>query len=762
MTAQEKKKEFHRSFFNDFVGILSLTVGVLITLCLYSYSPADASFNSASSGPEIHNLIGMVGAYTADFLIMCFGVASYFVAGIFFITGYLILMRRKTAFKISEFFLLFIFLIMTAVLVQLKYQTLWLAGQSQLAGGIVGHYIGELLKTYLSKTGSYVVVISIGLMAFLWATKISLVELAKEVGKFLWLAFNKLRDVITDLQIKLQQWLEIRAARREKNRKLAKSSPPKINLKKTNPNLETSEKSGDDREPVIYRRENKNIKPSKEDQLSFNKLSGTYNLPPISLLHSEDQTSVAVDEEALRANSRLLEKKLLDFGVEGKVTEIHPGPVVTMYEYEPASGVKVNRIVNLEDDLSLAMGGRLVRIVAPLPNKPAVGIEIPNHVREVVYLKDIISETKFKRMDSKIALALGKDIEGVPYVADLQKMPHLLIAGATGAGKSVCMNSVILSILFKAKPSEVRFIFIDPKRLELSLYEGIPHLLLPVVTEPKKAALALRWAIIEMERRYRLLADVNVRDIASYNKKFEEAGLAGKEIPNFDPTSDMKPLVHSEKLPLIVILVDEFADLMMVAGREVEEAVTRLAQMARAAGIHLIIATQRPSVDVITGVIKANFPARISFKVTSRHDARTILDTIGSEQLLGMGDMLLLPPGLARLTRIHGAFVSEHEITRVVKMLKEQGKPDYHEEILNIPEKVSEMDAMDEEENEMYDRAVAIVSESRLASISMIQRRLRIGYNRAARLIERMEQQGVVGPSDGAKGRQVLVGDFEN
>jgi S-DNA-T family DNA segregation ATPase FtsK/SpoIIIE len=398
-----------------------------------------------------------------------------------------------------------------------------------------------------------------------------------------------------------------------------------------------------------------------------------------------------------------------------------------------------------------------VRIVAPLPGKPAVGIEVPNMERETVYFKEIVMDSNFQRAENKLSLAFGKNIEGLPVVADLTKMPHLLVAGATGSGKSVGLNSFILSLLLKNSPEEVRFIFIDPKMLELSIYADIPHLLLPVVTQPKKATLALAWGVKEMERRYRLLSDAQVRNIASYNKKFEAGELKNLKSEEVLEGADEAPIRHDEKLPYLVIIIDELADLMMVSGRELEEYITRLAQMARAAGIHMILATQRPSVDVITGVIKANFPSRVAFKVSSKHDSRTILDTIGAEHLLGNGDMLFIPPGLSKQIRVHGAFVSDQEVQRVVQHLKDQGKPVYNEEIMNMKVPSAGMEEEGGEADELYDQAVSIVTETRQASISMVQRRLRIGYNRAARLIEQMEADGIVSPPMGSKGREVLV-----
>jgi S-DNA-T family DNA segregation ATPase FtsK/SpoIIIE len=475
-------------------------------------------------------------------------------------------------------------------------------------------------------------------------------------------------------------------------------------------------------------------------------------------------------------NARLLEKKLKDFGVDGEVVEICPGPVVTMYEFAPGPGVKVSRIAGLSDDLSMALQALSIRIVAPIPGKGVVGIELPNREREMVSLREIFGSEEFHRGKFRLPLALGKDIAGAPLVTDLSRMPHLLVAGATGSGKSVSINTMILSLLYTATPRDVRIIMVDPKMLELSIYEGIPHLLLPVVTNPKKAALALRWAVEEMGRRYRLMSDKGVRSIDSYNKQLEreEKELEenrdmeiveldeADELPESDEAAIKEMLEQTEELehahlPYIVVIVDELADLMMVAGREIEESIARLAQMARAAGIHLILATQRPSVDVITGLIKANFPARISFQVSSKTDSRTILDCNGAESLLGAGDMLFLPPGTAKLRRSHGAFVSDTEVQRVVEFLKKQGKPVYEKSILEMKPAV-EGAGDDDELDERYDDAVALVAETRQASISMIQRRLRIGYNRAARIIEKMEQEGIVGPSDGSsKPREVFI-----
>ena len=536
----------------------------------------------------------------------------------------------------------------------------------------------------------------------------------------------------------------------------------------------------------------------------------TFVPPPIAILTGEPSQTVPLDREGLTATAEKLRQKLASFGIQGQVTQIRPGPVVTMFEFLPAPGVKVSRIASLSDDLAMAMEAMRVRIVAPIPGKGVVGIEVPNKTRETVVLRELVEQDAFQKSSSKLAMCLGKDIEGLPYVADLAKMPHLLIAGTTGSGKSVAVNAMLVSMLLRATPEEVRFLMVDPKMLELSVYEGIPHLLLPVVTDAKKAAMALRWAVEEMERRYQLLADCGVRNIGSYNKKVEKEGDRARKphrapretrvVDLSDPALDAHALTQAalngelerkepdnpavalmrenerkiaegnltlppepvseplKKLPYLVIVIDELADLMMVASREVETYIARLAQMARAAGIHLMVATQRPSTDVVTGVIKANFPARISFQVASRHDSATIINTPGAENLLGMGDMLILPPGTSTLTRVHGPYVDEKEIHAVVEHWRQQGAPVYDPNILKPRAEDGEGFPQDDEgPDELYDQALASLADMRFISISLLQRKLRVGYNRAARMIERMERDGIVGAADGAKPREVLI-----
>jgi S-DNA-T family DNA segregation ATPase FtsK/SpoIIIE len=489
---------------------------------------------------------------------------------------------------------------------------------------------------------------------------------------------------------------------------------------------------------------------------------GPYEAPDVAeIFQTPPENARKYDRESLIMNSRILEKKLADFGVMGRVVTVHPGPVITMYEFEPAPGVKVNRITNLSDDLALALRALSIRIIAPIPGKSVVGIEVPNAERETVYIRDLLEARSFRGAGSKLTLALGKDIFGNPVEADLSTMPHLLVAGATGTGKSVFLNSLLCSILVRATPDEVKLLLVDPKLLELSIYEKIPHLIAEVVTNPKRASAALQGIVLKMEERYQQMAALGVRNIAQFNARVDEARAAGISTYRLRPKPGEAEgrEVEYARIPYIVVVIDELADLMVVSARDVEESLQRLAQMARASGIHLVLATQRPSVDVLTGIIKANFPARISFQVSSRTDSRTILDQGGADQLLGQGDMLFLPPGTSKLARLHGPYVSEREVTKLVEHLRRQGAPKFDEELLRIRADSEEgAEAADPEDvDEHYDMAVRIVAETRNASISYLQRRLKVGYNRAARMIEQMEREGVVGPQIGVRPREVFI-----
>lgn len=719
-----------RAHRHELRGLLFLTIGVFLTLCLLSYDQLDPSLNSLAPGHEIRNLGGVIGSYLADSLFSLVGYAAYLIpAWLFFISAKSLKDRSVHRFHHLALVAAIFF---AAILGHLQLPPL--GDRPVDAGGLVGWGMAKLLTRFLGLTGTYLLT-SVGLLiAIVWVTQISverLVLVGRDLVRLVGAKALSLSLIAWGRSRKrFENWMKELRARPKKRQEVhivmsAPSLAPRIAEAMPGPKIL----------PRV------DLKERKREQLELISPppQADYQLPSLAFLESESQQTAKIDEEGLKLNSKLLEKKLLDYGVEGKITEIHPGPIITMYEFEPASGVKVNKIVNLEDDLALTMGGKSVRIIAPLPGKAAVGIEIPNNIRETVWLKDIIGHSKFQKAESKLTLALGKDTEGIPFVADLAKMPHLLVAGATGSGKSVSVNSMILSLLYKASPAEVRLVMVDLKMLELSSYEGIPHLLLPVVTNPRRAALSLHWAVKEMERRYEVLSQRAARNIISYNKLVEP----------------------SARLPSIVIVIDELADLMMTTSNEVERYITRLAQMARAAGIHLILATQRPSVDVLTGLIKANFPARISFKVSSKHDARTIIDTVGAEHLLGSGDMLFMSGGTSQLLRIHGAYVSEEEILRIVEHCRNQGAPAYLDEAaLKVLDTSGEAEATgggEELSDELYDQAVSLVAETRQASISMVQRRLRIGYNRAARLIERMEKEGVIGPADGAKPREVYA-----
>jgi S-DNA-T family DNA segregation ATPase FtsK/SpoIIIE len=559
-----------------------------------------------------------------------------------------------------------------------------------------------------------------------------------------------------------------------RERRLAKAhkAPPKESQPKT------ARRKPPRVEPVLSDREPQmTVKPAggklkieREVQFPlFVEPPGGAQLPPLSLLDPPQPREGGYSQAALETMSRQVESKLLDFGIEAQVVAVLPGPVITRFELHPAPGVKVSRITSLAKDLARALSVISVRIVEVIPGKPVVGLEIPNAQREIVALSEIIRASPYERTASPLTLALGKDIGGRPVVVDLARMPHLLVAGTTGAGKSVAINAMLLSLLYKSTPMDIRLILIDPKMLELSVYEGVPHLLAPVVTDMKEAANALRWSVAEMERRYRLMSALGVRNIAGFNKKVKDAVQAGQPIidPLFDCGAQLDPQAPTptlEPLPLIVIVIDEFADMMIVVGKKVEELIARLAQKARAAGIHLVLATQRPSVDVITGLIKANIPVRIAFQVSSKIDSRTILDQMGAEQLLGNGDMLYLPPGQAMPERVHGAFVRDHEVHKVVDHLKGKGAPDYVEAVLQEPDmngaQVPGLEPLSNgvgEGDPLYDEAVSIVTESRKASISYVQRRLKVGYNRAARMIEEMEHAGVVSSVLANGGREVLA-----
>ncbi len=621
------------------------------------------------------------------------------------------------------------------------------------AGGILGSVIGSSGKAVLNSDGASLLLLTLLLVGFTLFTGVSWFAVMDGLGGFISNAWRQAVMLVGGLAER-RQASRMKQERQDvvkKEKERTRNKPPPV-IEKKEPTIKSS------------------VRVEKERQMTLLDPEPNTELPPLGLLDPPQKSGKGMSTEALQAMSGQVERKLADFGVIAEVTAVHPGPVVTLFELQLAAGTKASKVTNLSKDLARALSVVSVRVVEVIPGKTVIGLEIPNEYRETVYLSETLRSEAYDRSKSPLTLALGKDIVGEPVVADLAKMPHALIAGTTGSGKSVAVNAMILSLLYKATAEEIRLIMIDPKMLELSVYEGIPHLLTPVVTDMKEAANALRWCVAEMERRYKLMASLGVRNIAGYNKKVKDAIKAGNPIkdplfkPEPDPiTGDLPEVPDLHSMPYIVVVVDEFADMIMVVGKKVEELIARLAQKARASGVHLLLATQRPSVDVITGLIKANIPTRIAFQVSSRVDSRTILDQMGAEALLGHGDMLYLPPGTSIPLRTHGAFVDDHEVHRVVSHLKQSGAPNYVDEILQEPSEAipglsAEASGVDtEDQDPLFDEAVQIVTDSRRASISGVQRRLKIGYNRAARLVEEMERIGIVSSADERGNREVLA-----
>ncbi|MGB5670939.1 MAG: DNA translocase FtsK 4TM domain-containing protein, partial [Sedimenticolaceae bacterium] len=621
------------------------------------------------------------------------------------------------------------------------------------AGGILGSVIGSSGKAVLNSDGASLLLLTLLLVGFTLFTGVSWFSVMDGLGGFILNAWRQAVTLVSGLAERRQanRMKQERQDVVKKEKERTRNKPPPV-IEKKEPTIKSS------------------VRVEKERQMTLLDPEPNTELPPLGLLDPPQKSGKGMSTEALQAMSGQVERKLADFGVIAEVTAVHPGPVVTLFELQLAAGTKASKVTNLSKDLARALSVVSVRVVEVIPGKTVIGLEIPNEYRETVYLSETLRSEAYDRSKSPLTLALGKDIVGEPVVADLAKMPHALIAGTTGSGKSVAVNAMILSLLYKATAEEIRLIMIDPKMLELSVYEGIPHLLTPVVTDMKEAANALRWCVAEMERRYKLMASLGVRNIAGYNKKVKDAIKAGTPIkdplfkPEPDPiTGDLPEVPDLHSMPYIVVVVDEFADMIMVVGKKVEELIARLAQKARASGVHLLLATQRPSVDVITGLIKANIPTRIAFQVSSRVDSRTILDQMGAEALLGHGDMLYLPPGTSIPLRTHGAFVDDHEVHRVVSHLRQSGAPNYVDEILQEPSEAipglsAEASGVDtEDQDPLFDEAVQIVTDSRRASISGVQRRLKIGYNRAARLVEEMERIGIVSSADERGNREVLA-----
>ena len=721
-SAKNKQAKPAHPLRKEILGLLFLLIAIILAGSLLSYYPNDRLFwNVTGSVGKAHNLFGTVGAHLAGALFDLLGFSAFWLAAILLAISFISFQGKPLSSPLISIVATITMLVSFSAILNLQFagEVVYRGGKIT-AGGLVGLHLSGLTEKVLNHFGAYVLLVTVFMISLMVVTHLSLGRIFSKLGLWILGLLKRFRDIVTKIKERRKRTRKTLIARDKIK------SRPKVTIVKS--------KSEPEKTP-------------QQEQFPFMNVAGEFKLPSLDLLRDPpERKNIKIQRDSLEMSARRLEKKLSDFGVEGEVVEILPGPVITMYEYKPAPGVKISKVANLSDDLALTLRAQTIRIVAPIPGKAAIGIEIPNNQREGVYLKEILSSAAYKNSKHKLPIALGKDITGAAVVTDLTKMPHLLVAGATGTGKSVSINTMIESLLFKVSPETVRLLMVDPKRIELSMYHDIPHLIHPVVTQAKDATKALRWAVEEMERRYMLLSDRGVRNIETYNRKIVKDT---KTVP-----ADISKGID-KTLPYIIVIIDELADLMMVSSKQVEEAITRLAQMARAAGIHLIIATQRPSVNVLTGIIKANFPTRLSFQVSSKVDSRTILDTNGAEHLLGDGDMLFMPPGVSRIIRIHGAYVSEEEVKNVTDFLRKQRKPDYDATILSHIAKNEESTEEDLELDEKYEDAIELVSKTGQASISMLQRKLRVGYNRAARMIEVMEVQGIVGPSDGVRPRDV-------
>ncbi len=747
---------------SEFTGVALFAAALIWIVALVTYSPTDPVwFFSTGSGLPPQNFAGRVGAFLAELSFQLVGYAAYAIPALFVVIGWHSFWCRDIDAAGTKAFGALLLFGCLGTFLSLVLGTIESAGRPFRAGGYIGEWLSGFLSEYLNRTGSVIVVLTLIVLAIILSTQVS-------IGRLFAALVSSVRTAVGRTVARGREWRDERQRERQRREVIAKHTkkgapaPAIGGAPPAGAAVADGSRSARRREPVEDDLPLQRPAPPRPPKVNLpspplplpdpepmtkapaERRKGDYALPPMALLDAA-RTERKIDERELMDGARLLEEKSREFSVEGAVVQIHPGPVVTTYEFKPDAGVKYSKIAGLAEDLCLAMQAESV-LIDRIPGKSTVGIQIPNHNREQISLRELLESEIYRRSASKLTLALGKTIHGEPYVTDLATMPHLLIAGSTGTGKSVGINAMLTSVLYRATPDDVRLIMIDPKRLELGMYEDIPHLLTPVVVDPKQAANALRWAVREMEERYKTLAAEGVRNIDQYNRNMRQA-IEEKRTPRDGE--------QPRPLPFIIVLIDELADLMMVASNEVEQSIARLAQMARAVGIHLILATQRPSVDVITGLIKANLPSRISFRVSSKIDSRTILDSNGAEQLLGKGDLLFLPPASSRFIRLHGPYISEQESARLASFLRKQGKPSYDESI--TAEEKTAADGIEMEKDDLYDEAARIVVQSGQASISYLQRRLRIGFSRAARLVDMMEVEGLVSPAAGGKPREVLV-----
>ena len=728
-----------KTMWRESLAFLLLAVVALLALSLFSYSADDPSFNNTTDiMPE--NMMGIVGAYTADVLMQLFGYGAYLLVGLGVLIAYRIAFEKRPFFgDWTALFWLPFMLALSALFASLWGETPLPAG----AGGALGYLFAQSLTSTLYEVGRNLVLMTMLLSSFIVASHVSLLMvMQRSVQGVVWLIkqfvqwMQSLKGKVAEQVKEKQERVEAKEARVEEKKKRP------VHIQKSEPKIIQPEKV-----EIAERIKIEEHQPS----LDLGKPAGEFELPPLKFFKEHQGQVKTYGEDVLQAMSRMLEKKMLDYRIEGQVVAVKPGPVVIQFEFELAAGTKVSKVVALQDDLARSMAASSIRVAGNIPGKNAIGVELPNEEREMVFMRQVLASKEFADKKHILPMALGVDIAGQPVVADLAKMPHLLVAGTTGSGKSVSVNTMICSLLMKYSPEDLRLIMVDPKMLELSMYDDIPHLLVPVVTNPNKAAKALAWAVYEMERRYRLMSETRVRNIAGFNKiaaKNKKDGIEGET---------------AEHMPFIVILIDELADLMMVAGKEVEQSICRLAQKARAAGLHLILATQRPSVDVITGLIKANLPSRLAFQVSSKIDSRTILDQMGAEQLLGHGDALFSNLG-RDIMRVHGAFIDDQEVMDVVEHLKKQGEPDYRMEVFAVSAdgEADGADDLGDEKDEKYNEAADLIADKGKCSVSMVQRYLRIGYNRASRIVEQMERDGLVTPPGAGGVRQVLSRSAED